>query len=174
MAIQATGRVVRDRRGLELIVERRLSAPVHEVWAWVTSPTQLKKWIGTYRGKPVVGGTVDFTMTFEKDAAAEKVTIVECRPEERVTLEWSGGDAVWLVSVAVADLDGSTVVYLKQRLANAREAGSVGPGWEYYLDRLVAATTGTSMPDFEPYLSVQQPYYERLAMDGDPVSWPPS
>lgn len=174
MAIQATGRVVRDRRGLELIVERRLPASVDEVWSWLTAPAQLKKWIGTYRGKPAVGSTVAFTMTFEKGAEPETVTVLECRAGERLTVQWGVGDDVWHVSVAVAAIGEGTIVYLKQRLSNAREAGTVGPGWEYYLDRLVAAHAGKPMPEFEPYLAVQQPYYERIAMDGDPVSWPPS
>lgn len=174
MAIQATGRVVRDRRGLELIVERRVAGSVGEVWEWLTVSAQLKKWIGTYRGKPAVGATVAFTMTFEKGAEPETVTLIECRPEDRLTVEWGVGDDVWHVSVAVASLGESTMVYLKQRLTNARQAGSVGPGWEYYLDRLIAARAGAPAPEFDAYLSVQQPYYERLAMDGDPVSWPPS
>ena len=50
MVVQATGRVVRDRRGLDLIVERRIPAPTSEVWKWLTAPSQLKKWIGTYKG----------------------------------------------------------------------------------------------------------------------------
>lgn len=174
MAIQATGRVVRDGRGLELIVERRMPVPVDEVWSWLTESKHLKKWIGVYRGKPVVGGTVDFTMTFEKDATPSPITILECRPQERLTIEWPVGEDTWHISVGVASMDGATVVYLKQRLSNAREAGYIGPGWEFYLDCLIAAHAGKTLPEFDPYLAVQQPYYERLAMDGDPVSWPPS
>jgi len=33
---------------------------------------------------------------------------------------------------------------------------------------------GETAPDAAGYLPSQRPYYERLAMDGDPVSWPPS
>jgi hypothetical protein len=32
--------------------------------------------------------------------------------------------------------------------ANSEE---IGPGWEYYLDRLIAAMNGNPMPDFDDY-----------------------
>ena len=166
--IQATGRVVRDRRGLELILERRIPASAEETWEWLTSAPQLKKWIGRLAGKPAVGGTVNFTMSFEKDAAAEPVTILECLPPRRLQLEWLVGADTWRVTVSLAEVDGATIVYLSQRLSGYREAGSVGPGWEYYLDRLVAAQAGNRMPDFDNYFPAQRPYFERLAMDGEP------
>ena len=32
--------------------------------------------------------------------------------------------------------------------------GEIGPGWEYYLDQLVAASSGAPLPDFDAYLRV--------------------
>lgn len=45
------------------------------------------------------------------------------------------------------------------------EAESVGPGWEYYLDRLVAAETGGDVGaiDFErDYFPAMQDFYRSL------------
>ncbi len=120
MAIQATGRVVRDRRGLELFVERRVPAPIGKVRTWL-----------------------------KKNAPAE-------------------------VTASAVELGETTAVYFSQRVDSARIAGEVGPVLEYTLDRLVASVTHATVPDLELYITTQQPYYERLAMDGDPVSWPPS
>jgi uncharacterized protein YndB with AHSA1/START domain len=172
MAIQATGRVVRDREGLEVIIERRIAAPADEVWEWLTVSARLRKWIGSWKGQAAVGATIDFTMLFEEGSGSEKVTILECLPVERLALEWRVGADTWRVRVSLADVDGTTVVYFSQRLAEARQAGSIGPGWEYYLDRLIAARSGSALPAFEDYYPVLRPYYERLAMDGDPVGWP--
>jgi uncharacterized protein YndB with AHSA1/START domain len=174
MAIQATGRVVRDRQGLELIVERRVLAPASDVWEWLTVPANLKKWIGTWKGKPVVGGHIEFTMTAEEGAGPEPVTILECIPNQRLRCEIGVPGQTWRLAVSLAEIDGVTVVYLSQRLDTARDAGSMGPGWEYYLDRLIAARDGRPLPAFDAYFPVQRPYYERLAMDGDPVGWPAS
>ena len=172
MALQATGRVVRDREGLELLVERRIPAAAAEVWDWLTAPAHLRKWIGTRKGKARVGGTIEFTMGFEKGATPQQVTILDCVPQSRFLASWSVGDDTWRVGVSLAEIDGVTHLYLSQRLSDARAAGSVGPGWEYYLDRLLAARAGTPMPSFDNYFPTQRPYYERLAMDGDPVGWP--
>ncbi|MCU1422781.1 MAG: ATPase [Microbacteriaceae bacterium] len=171
-AVQATGRVVRDREGLELIVERRVAAPSSEVWEWLTVPARLRKWIGAWKGRPAVGGTIEFTMLFEEGATAETVTILDCVPAERFSAEWAAGGSNWRMGFSLAEVDGATRLYLAHRLSDAREAGSVGPGWEYYLDRMIAARAGAPLPEFADYYPVQRPYYERLAMDGDPVGWP--
>lgn len=144
--LQATGRVVRDRDGLELLVQRRLPVPSAKAWEWLTSPRRLKRW-------------------------AESATVLEQQPETRLTATW-GPDAA-PVTVSLADLDGSTMVYVSHRVPSARQAGISGPALEFTLDRLVAAQAGAAMPAKEEYLP-QQPYYERLAMDGDPDAWPAS
>jgi uncharacterized protein YndB with AHSA1/START domain len=172
MAIQASGRVIRDREGLELIVERHLTAPASDVWEWLTSSAYLRKWIGSWTGRPHVGGTIAFTMAFEEASKGEPVTILECEPEHRLALQWRAGVDTWRITVSIAEVDEVSRVYLSQRLSEAREAGTIGPRWEYYLDRLIAARDGTAMPAFEDYYPVQRPYYERLAMDGDPMGWP--
>ena len=38
-----------------------------------------------------------------------------------------------------------------------------GPGWEYYLDRLVAMHTDGPMPEFDAYLADLKPYYDDAA-----------
>ena len=42
----------------------------------------------------------------------------------------------------LAEEDGVTTLTFTQRDIDPVEAESVGPGWEYYLDRLVAAESG--------------------------------
>ncbi len=174
MALHANGRVVRDALGLELIVERRVPLSGAETWEWLTASARLKKWIGPRRGRAVVGGTLDLTMTAEEGSPTSTLTLEACEPGTRYTVAFGESADAWRVTIAIADLGSSTAVYLKQRLTSARDAGSIGPGWEWYLDRMLAAIAGTDMPDFDEYLTVQRPYYERLAMDGDPVPWPPS
>lgn len=165
--VQATGRVVRDREGLDLLLQRKLPLSAEEAWAWLTSSARLRKWIGSWRGTAAVGAEVAFTMTFEKDAATEPVTIVACDPNARLLLDLHGQR----MGFSLAEADGSTTVYFHQRVGDYREAGLMGPGWEYYFDRLVAAVNGTTMPEFSDYHPAQQPYFERLALDGDPEDW---
>lgn len=161
--VQATGRVVRDREGLELLVERRISATAGDVWEWLTASGRLKKWIGGWKGTAEVGADIQFTI----DGTTRVVTVLACEPQKRLALRWDG-DAL---RVSLAHLDGSTVIYLAQRIGSPREAGAMGPMWEYYLDRLIAARSGASMPELGDYMPSQRPYFERLATDGDPEAW---
>lgn len=142
LAIQATGRVVRDQRGLELIVTRLVPASLTDTWDWLTKSSKLKRWLGA-------------------------MTIVESSELTRFTA--AVGDAT--VSFSLVEVDGGTRVFVNERLALARDAGTAGPLWEYRLDRLVALVSGATAPRESEY-ATQRPYYERLAMDGDPNSWP--
>ncbi len=64
MRTTPTGR--RDRHGDRdyLVLERTFAAPVEDVWAAVTEPERLQRWIGTWTGDPA-SGQVTFRMTAE-------------------------------------------------------------------------------------------------------------
>ena len=51
-----------------------------------------------------------------------------------------------------------------QRLASAEEAGDMGPGWEYYLDRLDATFAGRPFAEWDDYLP-QSDHFLRAARD---------
>jgi uncharacterized protein YndB with AHSA1/START domain len=172
--VQPTGRVSRDVRGLELIVSRRIPAPAGEAWAWVTDPSLVKQWFGSFRAVPKPGSTFSVKLLAEEGHPSVRMGVLECIPGERYVVETVEADDVWHLTISVADLGGASMVFLAHRLETAREAGSIGPGWEYYLDRMLAARSGGAMPDFDDYFPSQKPYYERLAMNGDPVAWPAS
>ncbi|GGT95339.1 hypothetical protein GCM10010177_62980 [Actinomadura citrea] len=45
-------------------------------------------------------------------------------------------------------------------------SGEIGPGWEYYLDMLVAARDGSPEPDFDAYFPAMKPYFiEQIEQD---------
>ena len=79
MTLQATGR--KDERDPSWVVfSRTFRAPVEDVWAAVTEPDRLERWIGTWEGDPA-SGQVQFTMTAEGEGAQPAVNqIEECRP----------------------------------------------------------------------------------------------
>jgi hypothetical protein len=145
MSLQASGRVVRDRGGLEVIVERRLPVGAPEAWRWLTVASRAKRWTSA--------------------------TLVALEPGERVEVVGDG----WGAILSLAPLDHGCIVYAKERVETSRDAAAAGPRWEHALDRLVAAVTGgDAPPGLDRYLATLRPAYERLAMDGDPVPWPPS
>lgn len=145
MAVQPTGRVVRDRRGLELLLERRIPSDAATVWSWLTKPHHQRKWLGA--AVPVTEGDAPLRVVLDDGAP---------------------------VVISLAEVDGVTMLFVGERVSDWRAAGEAGPRWEYALDRLRSHLAGERAPDAADYLPSQRPYYERLAMDGDPVSWPPS
>lgn len=145
MAVQPTGRVVRDKQGLELLLERRIHSDATTVWSWLTKPTHQKKWLGG------------------------AITVTEGDAPLRVVLD-DGAPVV----ISLAEVDGITMLFVAGRISDWKAAGLAGPRWELALDSLSAGISGDPTPDPDGYLPSQRPYYERLAMDGDPVSWPPS
>lgn len=156
----ATGRR-EERDGTTYVVFRReFRAPVADVWASVTEPERLERWIGTWSGDPTLG-SVDFRMTAEaEDAPVEAHRILECDPPRRLVTESSSpeDETVWRIELDLVETDGVTVLTFGQRLETAVPVDSVGPGWDYYLDRLVEShadrdVSGVVWDDYYPALS---------------------
>ena len=170
--ITATGR--REvRAGVpHVVLERAFAAPIDAVWAAITEPARLERWIGTWAGDPV-DGFVDFRMTAEgDDVEPERFTILECDPPRRLVVEskspaQDGDGDVWRLELDLAEAHGTTTLSFAQGLPRADMAENVGPGWEYYLDRLVAAEAGRSVAevDWDAYYPALSSSYADLFRD---------
>jgi uncharacterized protein YndB with AHSA1/START domain len=145
-----TGKIEKREGQYDLVLTRQLAAPIEDVWAAVTEPDRLARWIGSWEGDPT-SGTVQFRMLFEGGSPAETVTIRVCEPPHRLHVTSPVGVEVWLLNLDLAHADGVTTLTLTQLDVTAEQAADVGPGWDYYLDRLVDAETGAdpAQRDFE-------------------------
>jgi uncharacterized protein YndB with AHSA1/START domain len=169
MSIIPTGRRERHADRDHLVLERTFAAPMEDVWAAVTEPARMQRWIGTWTGDPA-SGQVTFLMTAEgDDVEPETVTIEECDPPRLLrTRSWTSGDQVWVIELRLSQSHGTTTLTFTQGIDDPATASDVGPGWEYYLDRLVAAETGGDVGavDFErDYHPAMQEHY-RQAFSG--------
>ena len=52
-----------------------------------------------------------------------------------------------------------TTLTFVQHLTDAESVGDTGPGWEYYLDMLIASRNGNALPSFEDYYPAQRDYF---------------
>ena len=142
-----TGRREERAGATYLVLERTFRAPVEDVWAAVTEPERLVRWIGTWEGDPA-SGSVEFRMTAEsEDAAPETFRILECTPPTRLVVQsrapYDSETLVdWRIELDLREADGVTTLEFAQPLPEPRMAENVGPGWEYYLDRLVVTHGG--------------------------------
>jgi len=165
----ATGR--REERGgtAYLVLERTFRAPIADVWAAVTEPERLVRWIGTWDGDPA-SGSVQFRMTAEaEDASPETFHIRECEPPTRLvvdsTMPYDSETPVdWRIELDLREADGVTTLVFAQGLPEPRMAENVGPGWEYYLDRLLVTHGGgdARTVDWDAYYPALSEPYTRL------------
>ena len=99
-------------------------------------------------------------MTFEgQEPPGDEMEIRECAPPRRLAVTSQVGEQRWYLDVDLSEADGVTTLAFSQPDVDPEDALSVGPGWEFYLDRLVAAETGGDLAaiDFE------RDYYPAMA-----------
>ncbi len=167
MTLTPTGRREERDGQTHVVFERTFRAPIDDVWAAITEPERLERWIGTWSGDPA-SGRVDFRMTAEaEDAPVEVFEIRECDEPRLLVVDSRSPDdpdVVWHLRLALAEADGVTTLTFSQSVPGAEMAESVGPGWEYYLDRLVAAETGADVAavDWDAYYPSQSGHYREL------------
>ena len=164
---RATGRR-EDRDGTAyLVFERTFRAPIADVWAAVTAPERLERWIGTWTGDPA-SGSVTFRMTAEGDDVPEEtIHVDDCHEPTRLHLRSARPDdhgVLWVWQLDLAETRGVTTLTFAQEAVDATLAESVGPGWDYYLDRLVAAESDEDLAavDFGDYFPAFVEHYRDL------------
>lgn len=161
MTAKPTGRLAQRADGLYIMFDRLFTEPIEKVWASISRPAELEKWIGTYTGAPATGA-VRFRMTAEDDAEWEYVNIRECVAPRRFEGDFGTGPKAWHAFVHLVDGDGMTTLTFGHRLHDAGDAATFGPGWDYYLDRLVAARAGRPLPEWSRYSTAHSDFYRGL------------
>ena len=142
-----------DRDGTTyLVFQRTFRAPIADVWAAVTESDRLGRWIGIWSGDPA-SGSIAFRMTAEaEDAPEETIWIDECTAPTHLVMRSVRPDdkaEVWSWQLDLDESDGVTTLTFAQEAVDVSLAEGVGPGWDYYLDRLVAAETGADLAAIE-------------------------
>jgi uncharacterized protein YndB with AHSA1/START domain len=148
------------RQRLEL--RRSWPDPIEDVWAALTEPDRLARWIGVYEGERRAGATGTFAMTQEEgEAAGQPTTIVECDPPRRLVIEWPEASA----QMERIDLDlvvegGRTVLRFVQFFPAATDVVDWALGWHWYLDKLGAEIDGGASPsDWDAFVAEVGPGY---------------
>ncbi|GGG66200.1 hypothetical protein GCM10011374_32800 [Kocuria dechangensis] len=166
MTAQPTGRI---ESGDRLVLTRLFRAPIAEIWAAVTDAERLARWYGTWSGDPS-SGRVEVRMTAEDQAEPETLVILRCDPPHHLAMTLGESADAWRVDVDLHENphegDGMVTLRLTHWHPDPAELASVGPGWDYYLDRLVAAETGGDVDavDFgRDYHPAMTEHYRALA-----------
>ena len=155
-----TGRVVPTAEGRDLVLTRRFAGSVDDVWASITESERTARWFGSWTGEPGAGNTVTVTMSAEEGNPEIEVHIDVCDPPRHLALTILDEMGTWRLEGHVRAVDGGAELELVHHLPASAEARDTGPGWEFYLDRLVASVVDAPLPDFGDYHPAQCAYYE--------------
>lgn len=164
------GRVHKDGERLVLRFERLYGATPQEVWAALTDPDQLARWL--FRGKfePKAGGAMAFDFGEHGEHSGSVIAW-----EEPVLLEyeWGGhGEAPWRVRWELRP-DGAGTLLVLEHLAPDPTQGEYGAGWHWHLDRLEVLLRGQTPPavdsdeHFEALLAAYQARADHPAERGN-------
>jgi uncharacterized protein YndB with AHSA1/START domain len=158
MSPTPTGRLF----GNELVLTRTFRAPIDDVWASLTEPERTARWFGRWEGEGGTGHTVKVQMALEEGKPWMDMTVDACEPPRRLAI--SAGDPEdaggrWLLDLSLTENDGTTELRFSQRLTTTDGVGEIGPGWEFYLDALVASREGLPLPSFDDYYPAQRNYF---------------
>ncbi len=132
-----------------LVVRRevQVAAPPATVFAFLTDPDKILRWIGTEaKVEPQPGGLYLVNVQGKHKARGRFTEVV---PVHRLAYSfgWEGREKVppesGLVEIDLIDKEGGTLVRLTHSgLPDMEEAASHGKGWAHYLGRLAEATAG--------------------------------
>jgi uncharacterized protein YndB with AHSA1/START domain len=160
-----TGRLFGD----DLVLTRTFRAPIDDVWASLTEPERTARWFGPWKGDAAPGHAVQVQMSLEDGAPWTDMTIEACEPPRRLALSSVDDYGSWDLDLTLTESDGVTELRFTQHLTGTENVGEVGPGWEYYLDALVASREGRPLPEFDDYFPAQREYFDaqRETKSGD-------
>lgn len=159
------GQLVRRADGVDLVLTRSFRAPIADVWDSVTEPESTARWFGPWKGRGAPGRTVQVQMAYEDEPVWCDVQIEACEPPTRLAIAMDDANGLWRMELLLAESAGMTELRLIHHLNTADGVGAVGPGWEWYLDRLVASRAGVESEPFDAYYPSMEAYYVGLASD---------
>ncbi|GIE36551.1 hypothetical protein Ait01nite_095960 [Actinoplanes italicus] len=148
--------------GNDLVLTRTFRAPVADVWASLTDPERTARWFGPWQGEGAPGRTIKVQMVQEEGDPWVEMTIEACEPRQRLALSAVDEYGEWHLDLTLTESAGVTELRFTQHLTGTENVGETGPGWEFYLDALVASREGAPVPDFSDYFPAMKEYYESL------------
>lgn len=150
-----------------LVLTRTFTAPVEDVWAAITEPERLGRWFGTWTGDPATG-QVRVRWDYEEEVGDEIYVIDACEAPHHLRVHNVNDDAdqVWTLDLRLRQEGATTVLDFAQVMTETLPVTDVGPGWEYYLDRLAQSiTTGAvSTVGWDGYLDLGPAYAEAFGL----------
>lgn len=158
--MRASGILRRTSQGVDLELSRTFHAPREDVWASLTESDRTARWYGPW--ERVSDSMIRVQMLFEDGKPWSELTVDACEEPSHLAVSTPEDEGGWKLTVTLDEADGTTTLHLVHHLTGTAGVGDIGPGWEYYLDMLVASREGRPLPKFDDYYPAQENYYSSL------------
>lgn len=158
--MQPTGILRRTVVGIDLELTRAFIAPCEDVWASLTESDRTAGWYGPW--ERVSDNVIRVQMLFEEGKPWSELRIDACEGPTYLAVSMPEDEGGWKLDASLAESGGTTTLSFVHHLAGTAGIGNIGPGWEYYLDMLVAARSRRPLPSFDHYYPAQENYYSSL------------
>jgi uncharacterized protein YndB with AHSA1/START domain len=129
--------------------ETQIAAPPATVFAFLTDPEKIIRWMGSEVGSEAHPGGLYLVKNIGSSARTARGTFREVVPVHRLAYSfgWEGRDDVppgsSLVEIDLIDRDGGTLLRMTHSgLPNEEMCVSHNEGWAHYLGRLTTAAAG--------------------------------
>ena len=160
MSPTPTGEVRRTGEGRDLVLVRDLPGSIVDVWASLTESERTGRWFASWTGDGRSVARSSSPWSPRRAARPSDASIQACEPPTRLAVRTEEESGTWELEVTLEALGADrTRLTFVHHLGASDQAEQIGPGWEYYLDRLEAARADGSMPDFADYWPSMGPYY---------------
>jgi uncharacterized protein YndB with AHSA1/START domain len=155
------GTIERSDGRYALRMVRHLSRPPTDVWAALTEPARLERWLGTTTLELRPGGAIE--IVFDVDSVI-RGTVRAVEPEKRLEYTWCEGSVNDDASVVCFELspDGEgTLLTLTHRHQPASMARRTAAGWHAHVDVLAGELMGDA-PSWESRYEQARGRYQAL------------
>jgi uncharacterized protein YndB with AHSA1/START domain len=149
-------------RGDDLVLTRTFHAPIDDAWTSVARSESTARWFGPWE-RAGDDKKIRIQMAFEEGKPWLDGTIERCEAPHRLAVRTKGAYGEKLLSITLEESAGATTLEFVHHGVNRHAVGELGPGWEYYLDALVASRQGAPVPAFDAYYPSQKAYFTSLA-----------
>lgn len=149
--------------GQTLVLRRQFPDSPAVLWAALTDSETLGRWFGTWTGDPT-SGTVAVTMNAEPgEAHAQDYTVHRCLPERELSVSSTSDFGTWRLTLRVADHSSGSALEFRHEDIDHSALAQIGPGWEWYLDRLAATLGDLPLPQLAEFEAAFAPQGEAYA-----------
>jgi len=162
-AVFGRARFKRDGDVMEARLSRDIDDSLDRVWAALTEPEELVKWLAPGEIELHEGGAAKLNFADSGITINSKVTEID--PLSVLEYSWSGpGEPLRPVRWEIRPKGDAVLLNLSLRMPASEDAGRACAGWDAHLEMLAAALAGVPIKfPFELFKAAREAYRSELA-----------